>query len=161
MRSGKRFEGVPFWRLPVQFRVQYHVRFSMSDVQSPISCTTLCTIYSVHVHFSFHHMFEFCTCTFLDRLFCTCTKSYVQKIVTNVQNLVQNSALIRTFFHDICTSRGGTPDSTSRCDYSRGSFQNATEFPKKEEFGCSRIALANTRGLLNRSLGPFLTLAAH
>ena len=36
MRSGKRFEGVPFWRLRVQFRVQYHVRFSMSDVQNRV-----------------------------------------------------------------------------------------------------------------------------
>ena len=130
-------------RLPVQFRVQYHVRFSMSDTFWAISCTILCTIYSVHVHFSLHYVFDFCTCTFLDGLFCTCTNLYVQKIVTNVQNLVQNSVLIRTFFHDICTSRGGTPDPTSRCDYSRGSFQNATEWSKIGPFGCSRIALVN------------------
>ena len=94
----------------VQFRVQYHVRFSMSDVQNRVHIGqsraqsyvqfilymyifhfTICLIF-VHVHF-------------LDRLFCTCTKSYVQKIVTNVQNLVQNYAPVRTFFHDICTSR--------------------------------------------------------
>ena len=44
------------------------------------------------------------TCTFSEGLICTCTKSHVQKISTNVQNHVQNSALVRTFFHDICTS---------------------------------------------------------
>ena len=70
-----------------------------------ISCTIFCTMYFVYVHFSLQRMFDFCTCTFLEGLFCTCTKSHVQKIPTNVQNHVQNSALVRTFFHDICTSR--------------------------------------------------------
>ena len=109
MRSGKRFEGVPFLRFRVQFHVQNHVHILKKYVQS-------------HVHFGqsrvqyyvqfilYMYIFPFIACLIsvhvhvLEGLICTCTKSHVQKILTNVQNHVQNSALVRTFFHDICTS---------------------------------------------------------
>ena len=112
----------------------FYVICTISCTYWAISCTILCTIYSVHVHFSLHHTFDFCTCTFLDRLFCTCTKSYVQKILTNVQNYVQN---LRSYVHFfmIYVQAEGVPLIRPRDAYMRQKNLKCTQnCPKSDNF---------------------------
>ena len=87
--------------LRVQFRVQYHVRFSMSDVQnrvhigqsraqSYVQFILYMYIFHITICLNFAHVHFWIDC------FVHVQKSYVQKIVTNVQTLVQN---LRSYVH--------------------------------------------------------------